>query len=45
MIGRIGDDTTFAINYFRIHFKIDFISIGLSNSNYLNTIDLSARTI
>jgi len=44
IIGRIGADSSpqskIAIKYG----LNDFISIGLSNSNYLNTIDISART-
>ena len=44
MIGRIGDDTSPQSKIAVEYGLNDFISIGLSNSNYLNTIDLSART-
>ena len=42
--GRTGSDTS-PQSKFAVEYGLnDYISIGLSNSNYLNTIDLSART-
>jgi len=44
MAGRIGSNTS-PQSKIAIEYGLnDFISVGLSNSNYLNTIDLSART-
>ena len=42
--GRIGSDTSPQSKIAVKYGLNEFISIGLSNSNYLNTIDLSART-
>ena len=44
MIGRIGADSSPQSKIAVKYGLNDFISIGLSNSNYLNTIDISART-